>query len=107
MGMIRKQELTGDGVVAEIEMSMEEAKNLQGEMEDIQLFTPQKANTPARTSLRGRNEATKYFLIPKQLRKDLNTMGSVSCQRIQHHDRDIFVYVVHNDTARESYLPGG
>ncbi len=105
MATIRKQELHDERVVAEIELTRHEAKELRGEMANVTLFTEERAHVPARISLRGRNEATKYFLIPRQLRKDLNTMGSVSCQRIERPDKDIFVYVVYRDTKRESFLP--
>jgi hypothetical protein len=106
MGKILKQRLKDDTVVAEIALTKEEAKDLGGEMEDITLFTETRATTPSRVSMRGRKEATKYFLIPKTLRRSMNTMGSVSCQRLKRAGKDIFVYVIHNDSTRQSYLPG-
>jgi hypothetical protein len=105
MGKILRQKLKEDTIVAEIALTKEEARDLGGEMENITLFTEEKATVPTKISLRGRNEATKYFLIPKTLRRSINTMGSVSCQRIRRTGRDIFVYVVHHDSTRQSYLP--
>jgi hypothetical protein len=104
MGKILKQKLKDDGIVAEMFLTKEETKDLGGEMEDVTLFTESKAKVPARISLRGKREATKYFLIPKVLRRNLNLYGSVSCQRIQRCGKDIFVYVVDQDTNRESYI---
>lgn len=104
MGKIVRQKLKDDKVIAEIQLSKDEAKELKGEMENITLFSEATATTPTRVSLRGKNEATKYFLIPKTLRRSLNVMGSVSCQRIKREDKDIFVYVVNNDTQRQSLL---
>lgn len=105
MGKILRQKLKENGIVAEILLTREETRELGGIMEDVTLFTDARSKTAARISLRGKNEATKYFLIPKQLRKSLNTMGSVSCQRLQRDGKDIFVYVVDADTGRKSYLP--
>ena len=107
MGRIVKQKLKENDIVAEIVLTKEEARDLGGEMENITLFTEQKASIPSRISLRGRKEATKYFLIPKALRRSMNTMGSVSCQRLKRQGKDIFVYVVNNDSNRQSYLPEG
>lgn len=105
MGRIVAQRLEENSIVAEVEMSKEEVRDLAGEMDDVLMISNKKANMPARISLRGRNEATKYFLIPRALRKNLNTLGSVSCQRIHREDIDVFVYVVKNDTKRQSFLP--
>lgn len=104
MGKIVKQRLKDNTVIAEIQLSKDEARELRGEMENIMLFTETTANIPARVSLRGKNEATKYFLIPKQLRRSMNTMGSVSCQRIRRKDKEIYVYVVSNDSERQSFV---
>jgi hypothetical protein len=104
MAKIIKQKLRDENVVAEVVLTKEETKELGGEMEDVTLFTESKAKVPARISLRGKHEATKYFLIPKVLRKDLNTLGSVSCQRLHRDGKDIFVYVVDSDTSRKSYV---
>ena len=105
MGKILRQELRENSVVAELLLSKEETKDLGGVMENVTVFTEDRANIAARISLRGKHEATKYFLIPKQLRRNLNVLGSVSCQRFHRHGKDIFVYVVNADNERKSFLP--
>ncbi|MFC1691809.1 hypothetical protein ACFL0W_06545, partial [Nanoarchaeota archaeon] len=72
----------------------EEAVRLQGHLEDVHLFSERIANVKANLSQRGRNEATKYFLVPRELRKDLKFNGEVKCQRIDANGKVIFVYVV-------------
>ncbi len=104
MGKILAQKLHESGILAEVLLTREEARDLGGEMENVMVFTEERAKTPSRISLRGRNEATKYFLIPKHLRKTLNTRGSVSCQRMKREDKDVFIYVVHADTERKHYV---
>ncbi len=102
MGKIVFQQLRDDQIMAEIMLSKDEARELGGEMEHVFVFTEQRASIPTRISLRGKREATKYFLIPKVLRRSLNTLGSVHCQRIQRPDKDIFVYVVNKDSTAKT-----
>lgn len=97
MGIVlssRRYNDEGSKVVLEVLMDHKEVKQLSGEMNDIRIFSENVANTPSRVSLRGKNEATKYFLIPKTLRKQLAINGKVSCQRIDQDGKSIFVYVV-------------
>ncbi|RME53647.1 hypothetical protein D6783_01355 [Candidatus Woesearchaeota archaeon] len=81
-------------MIVEVLLNQDEFRQLKGELNDVYLFSERVAATPSRVSLRGRNEATKYFLIPRQLRKRLAVFGSVSCQRIDAGEKSIFVYVV-------------
>ena len=81
-------------VLVELLVNNSEIRQLRGEHNDIYVFSERTTNTPSRVSLRGKNDATKYFLIPKQLRKELVINGKVSCQRLQSDGRTIFVYVI-------------
>jgi len=81
-------------VVLEILLSQDELRQLRGEMENVIVIAESAGTTPSRVSLRGRNEATKYFLIPRQLRKQLSIHGSVSCQRLDVSGKSVFVYIV-------------
>ena len=58
-------------IIFEMSLSHAEALNLQGHTDDIYLLCDSVETVPSRISLRGKNEATKYFLIPKTLRKDI------------------------------------
>lgn len=89
----RRHEHTGK-VIVEVLLDPAEYRQLGGEMDNIYLFTERAAAIPSRVSLRGRNEATKYFLIPRQLRRKLSISGGVSCQRFDHDCRSVFIYVV-------------
>jgi hypothetical protein len=97
----KRQGENTDKVVVELLVNQEEFRALRGEMNDVYLFSERAANVPSRVSLRGRNEATKYFLIPRQLRKRLALCGGVSCQRLESGDgKSIFVYVLDPAKAR-------
>ena len=91
-------------ILVEVLIDNNEMRQLRGEHNDVCVFSDKTANTPSRVSLRGKNEATKYFLIPRQLRKELAINGKVSCQRLQNQHKTIFVYVVEPSYENESYL---
>ena len=91
--MMTKQD-ENNTIILEMRVSQEEFRQLRGELNDIYLFTDRVANVPSKVSLRGRNEATRYFLIPRQLRKEIAVHGKVSCQRIENSGKSIFVYVL-------------
>ncbi len=101
----RRHDADGDRVVVELLMKNEEMKQLRGEMNDVHLFAERVSHVPSRVSLRGKNEATKYFLIPRQLRKDLAIRGKVSCQRLDNDGRSVFVYVVEPASQNISMVP--
>ena len=63
-------------------------------MEDVHLFTEKTACVKTNISQRGKNEATKYFLIPRNLRTGFKFNNSTSCQRMDLNDKVVFVYVV-------------
>ena len=98
MGVIlcsRQHEQDRDKVVVEVLVCKTEYRQLRGELDNVRLFSDRTVDVPSKVSLRGRNEATRYFLIPRQLRQRLTVQGHVSCQRIDNDDgRSIFVYVL-------------
>ncbi len=90
----RRYNEEGEKVVVELLVKDQEVKHLKGEINDVRIFSENVADVPSRVSLRGKNEATKYFLIPRQLRKDLAIKGKVSCQRLDSEGKSIFIYVI-------------
>jgi len=95
MGVILGSKIKDDGkVIVELALDYEEAIQLRGHMEDVHVFSEKVADIMTKIAQRGKNEATKYFLIPKELRKNLKLGSSVSCQKIDMKTKAIFVYVV-------------
>lgn len=94
MGFILSSKRAQDKVVVEAMLDHQELVQLKGEIDDVHLFSEKNADLQTNISRRGKNEATKYFLIPRQMRKDLIIENAVACQRINTPDKAIFVYVV-------------
>jgi hypothetical protein len=97
-----------NSVVLEVSAGYEEFLELKGHMEDIHFFTEKVAEVKTNISQRGKNEATKYFLIPRELRKGFSFNNSTSCQKMELKDKVVFVYVVDklatNPLRRETTL---
>lgn len=83
-----------DKVVVEVNMTYEESLMLKGHIKNIHLFSENAAEIKANLSQRGTNEATKYFLIPRELRDNLTFNEKVKCQRIDTDSRILFIYMV-------------
>ena len=81
-------------VVVEVQLDYEEAIALKGHMNNIHVFTEDLAEKSSQISTRGTNDATRYFLIPKELRDSLDVNSRVTCQRIETPTKTIFVYAV-------------
>jgi hypothetical protein len=81
-----------DKVLVELLVSRDELRQLRGEMRDVAIFTDRILTEPSKVSLRGRNDSTHYFLIPRQLRRNLPPHCKVSCQRFGSHGKIFFVY---------------
>ena len=64
-------------------------------MDNIHVFSENVADVTTNISQRGKNEATKYFLIPRELRKGLKfSEKNITCQKIDTKSKTIFVYVI-------------
>ncbi|MBN1156746.1 hypothetical protein JXA85_03960 [Candidatus Woesearchaeota archaeon] len=95
MGTIHGTKTTKDNkIIFEIAMDYDEALQLQGHIKNIHVFSEDIATVKTNLSQRGRNEATKYFLVPKELRKNLKFNGRVKCQKIETDTKIIFIYVI-------------
>jgi len=83
-----------DKIIVEVEMDYEESLQLKGHIRNIHLFSEDSAEIKTNLSQRGTNEATKYFLIPRELRENLHFEEKVKCQRLETNSKIIFIYVV-------------
>jgi SMC interacting uncharacterized protein involved in chromosome segregation len=82
-----------DKVIFEIEMDYDDSLKLKGHVKNVHVFSEDAAEIRTNLSQRGTNEATKYFLIPRELRENLNFNKNVKCQKIETETRKIFVFV--------------
>ena len=95
MGAILSSRIKDDGkVIFEISVDYEEATQLKGYMNNVHIFSENVADIKTNISQRGKNEEKKYFLIPKELRKNLKFNAKTTCQKIESKTNTIFIYVV-------------
>jgi hypothetical protein len=95
MGRILGTKTTKEGkVIFEVELDYEESLQLKGYIKNICVFSEDAAEIKTNLSQRGKNEATKYFLIPRELRCGLKFNEKVKCQKLETDTKIIFVYTV-------------
>lgn len=94
MSKIKRTKRNESGVIIELEMDYDEYLSLQGHLENIHVIAETKGMVKTNISQRGTNGATKYFLIPRELRKGFKLNNEISCQRLDTDDKALFVYVV-------------
>ena len=95
MGAILSSRVKDDGkVIFEVSLDYEEATQLKGYMDNVHIFSENVADIKTNISQRGKNEATKYFLIQKELRKNMKFNAKTTCQKIEATTKTIFIYVV-------------
>lgn len=95
MGEIVGSKLRNDGkVVFSLVLNKEEARQLEGNMDKIHIFSENVVDIQTNLAQRGKNGSTKYFLIPTKLRKDLILKNEVMCQRMDTSTKTIFIYII-------------
>lgn len=95
MGTILSSRVKDDGkVVFEVSLDYDESVQLRGYMDNVHLFSEHVVDIKTNISQRGKNEATKYFLIPKELRKNIKYSSKTRCQKIDTKTKSIFVFIV-------------
>ena len=95
MGTILSSRAREDGkVVLEVSVDYDEALQLKGHMENIHVFSEKIADVKTNMVQRGKNESTRYFLIPKGMRTNLGYKGISKCQRIETKSKTIFIYIM-------------
>jgi hypothetical protein len=94
MGTILSSRTIKEGkIIYEVELDYEESLQLRGHMKNVYLFSEEVADAKAYLSSRGKNEVTKYFLIPKELRHNIKFGDKVTCQKLETPSKIVFIYV--------------
>jgi len=95
MGEIISSKITDDNkVLFTIRLDKEEALQLKGHVTNICLFSENNSEIKTNIASRGKNESTKYFLIPKELRHSLVFPSEVKCAKLDTKTKTIFIYVI-------------
>ena len=94
MGSILGSKVTHDGkIIYSVCLDHDESLQLQGHIDDVHVFSSRVATVDTNVSAREKNSATQYFLIPRELRKELN-YKNCSCQRLETKSKIVFVYLI-------------
>jgi len=80
--------------VVELEVDDLEVEKLKGFFTNVRLFSEDAPDIITRLTQRGLREATKYFLIPKELRRNFDLVGDVYCQKLEFGENIFFIYCV-------------
>lgn len=97
MGTILSSRIKDDGkIIMEICVDYDEAVQLRGHMDNVHIFAEDAESITTHVASRGKNESTKYFLIPKELRQDFRFKPStkIRSQKVDTKTRMMFIYVV-------------
>lgn len=95
MGTILSSRTKEDGkVVFEVLVDYDEALQLRGNLSNVHLFSEDVATMETQITQRGKNEATTYLLLPRELRRTNKLRGIARCQKIETQTKLIFLYVV-------------
>ncbi|MFP4111809.1 MAG: hypothetical protein ACLFUO_02325 [Candidatus Woesearchaeota archaeon] len=105
MGKITSSKRNGEQIVFEVEVDYEEAIGLQGHFNNVHLFSENVAEFETNIATRGKNGATKYFLIPRKIRNKMNLSSMVNCQKIETKEKILFVYVVDKNSPNGMMVP--
>lgn len=92
--IITTKTIDENNVLLEVEINYQESLFLNGNLNNIHVFSEDAACVKTNMSQRGTNEATKYFLIPRVLRDGIDFESLAKCQRIDTSNNSIFVFVV-------------
>src|SRR3989338_2604142 len=95
MGRIISSKVSQNGkIIYEVALEYEESLQLEGHLRNVYLFSEDSRGVDTNLAKRGRNCATKYFLIPRTLRKNLQSTSQVKCQTLMTPTKNVFIYVV-------------
>jgi len=85
-----------DHFILKLKLSFTELDKLKGKVDRIHLLSEDNITTESSLYQRGKKGCTKYFLIPKCLRKNVKFNHMVSCSKLNHIDKTIWVFLTDN-----------
>jgi hypothetical protein len=83
-----------DKVHLTLELTPSEVLKLQGNLDQMHLFSENSLDCETRLVQRGRRESTKYFLLPKEYRKGILPSTQVRCTRLDTQRTHVFIFSV-------------
>ncbi len=92
-------------VAVSLEISPRELSWLKGNVENLHLFSESNLQYDSRVVQRGKKDSSKYFLMPKELRKELIVNGPIKCNRIETPSKDIYIFALDKYKSLSISLP--
>ena len=86
--------LSNEKVNITLELSQKELLWLKGNIDNMHLFSENNLEYMTRLVQRGKRDATKYLLLPKELRKDVKPSNEIECNKIETKTRDLFIFSI-------------
>ncbi|MBS3119245.1 hypothetical protein J4475_00300 [Candidatus Woesearchaeota archaeon] len=83
-----------------LSVDYEDIQQLQGRMDNIHMFCAEQYGNIFNISSRGKNERTKYLLIPRDVRRNINFDSEAACQVIETANNYFFIYKVDKTTKK-------
>ncbi len=67
---------------------------LSGHLNNVHIFSENNINYDTKIIKKGRNQNTKYLLLPRKLVKDIKNYKNVKCKRIDTEKNYIFIFLL-------------
>ena len=92
--ILRLKTVSENKVQVTMFMSWKQFYCLKGCMENMHIFSEDNLEYSSKLVQRGRRESTKYFLLPKEFRKDIYPTSKVNSTKLETSDKHIFIFAV-------------
>lgn len=94
----------GEKVTVSLELNQKELKWLKGNLDKMHIFSESNLAYETKLVQRGKRESSKYFLMPKDLRKNLIVNSRVMCNRLETSSKQIFIFSM-DKLGKQNHLP--
>ncbi len=92
--IIETRFVSNDKIQIKIEMGYMEFQSLKGCMENIYVFSEDNLDYNSRLVQRGKRESTKYFLLPKEKRKEAIPNPNVRATVLENNSELIYIFKI-------------
>ncbi|MBW2974612.1 hypothetical protein KY366_02745 [Candidatus Woesearchaeota archaeon] len=89
-------------VILSIEAGQDELESLNGKVDNICLIPKEEINIRSSIYEKGRKGCTKYFLIPKTLRKNVKLGNDIYCSKLNLKDKLMFTFITNYTLTNEN-----
>lgn len=92
--IVSLKSINNEKVEVKLEVTQKEMLWLKGNLDKMYLFSENNLDMETRLVQRGKRESTKYFLMPKEFRKNILISNSVKCTMIDSKTKQFFIFAV-------------